>query len=89
MDEITFEDVLMHYQGKLQELSDQIQDIRSSVQQAHICAEEGWHGLAAAACMEKLDELSVELSRTDGDISEALVQLGAVGAAAAAPSEGE
>lgn len=80
MDEITFEDVLSHYQNRLSDIYDQIQDLRNDVKLAIELVETGWKGHAADACMDKLNYYSEALYKADGEVSEALVQIAAIGA---------
>lgn len=79
MDEITFEDMLSHYQNKLQEASDEIQSIRNLMKQALGALEAGWSGAAAQSCRLKLETVNQEIVRADGELSEAMTRLSAIG----------
>ena len=87
MDEITFGDVLIHYQHKLEETADQLTDLRSQLKAAQMTAEDCWEGQAGNACRDKLNELSMRLNRCESSISDSLVQLGAVAAVYEEPPE--
>lgn len=79
MDEITFDDMLFHYEAKLKEASEEIQNIKRQIKQIIAALDSGWSGKAAAACREKLEYIAGELAKSDGEISEALIKLSAVG----------
>lgn len=79
MDEITFVDVLTHYQIKLKEVSDEIETIKNQVKKAESYIDTGWTGAAADACRLKLESVNGELAKTLTEISEALIKLSAIG----------
>lgn len=80
MDEITLEDMLLHYESKLKEAADEIQCIQSQMQKMMLLLDDGWRGEAAEACRDKLQSVIEELTRADGDLSDAMVKLSAMGA---------
>lgn len=79
MDEITFDDMLFHYEGKLKEASEEIQNIKNQIKKVNALLNSGWSGKAADACREKLEYVAGELMKSDSEISEALTKLSAVG----------
>ena len=79
MDEITFVDVLTHYQMKLKEVSDAVETIKNQVKKAECHIDTGWTGAAADACRLKLESVNCELAKTLTEISEVLIKLSAVG----------
>ena len=78
MESITFEDVLIHYQTRLKETSDEIETIKSEIKKAESYIDSGWQGDAADVCRLKLETVNGELSKALSDISEALVKLSAI-----------
>lgn len=79
MDEITFVDVLTHYQMKLKEASDEVETLKNYIKKAEIHIDTGWYGTAADACRLKLESVNGELAKTLTEISEALIKLSAIG----------
>ena len=79
MEEITFEDILTHYQLKLRETSDEVETIRNLIKKAEATIETGWSGTAADACKLKLETVNGDLAKTLTEISEALIKLSAIG----------
>ncbi len=79
MDEITFVDVLSHYQLKLKEVSDEVETIKKNLKKAEGCIDSGWTGASADACRLKLEYVSSELTKSLTELSEALVKLSAIG----------
>ena len=79
MEEITFVDVLTHYQMKLKEASDEVETIKNQIQKAESYIDMGWAGTAADACRLKLQSVNGELAKTLIEISEALIKLSAIG----------
>ena len=78
MDEITFVDVLTHYQIKLKEASEEVETIKNQVKKAESHIDDGWIGTAAEACRLKLESVNGELAKTLTEISEVLVKLSAI-----------
>lgn len=78
MEEITFMDVLTHYQIKLREASDDVENIRKQLKKAQNCVEMGWSGPSAEACLLKLEYINSEMNKTLAEMSEALTRLSAV-----------
>lgn len=79
MEEITFTDILTHYQIKLREAIDEIEAIRSNMKNAEESIETGWSGEAAEACRLKLDEIDGEAAKALDNLSVALVKLSSIG----------
>lgn len=79
MEEITFLDVLTHYQLKLKELTDELESMRHRVRLAEAQSEESWQGAASEAMRLHLHTAEEDLSRTLGELSEALTRLTAIG----------
>ena len=79
MDEITFLDVLTHYQMKLKEASDEVETLKTHIKKAESHIDSGWSGAAADACRLKLESGNGELAKTLTEISEALIKLSAIG----------
>ena len=75
MDEITMAEMLLHYQDRLLEISEQIADIRA-LKEAVLCAENGWKGMAADACLNRLLDLDRQLTQVDADTAEVCRLLG-------------
>lgn len=83
MEEITFLDVLTHYQMKLKEVSDEVETIKTQIKKAEGHIDTGWTGTAAEACRLKLETVNNELGKTLAEMSEALIKLSAIGDALA------
>ena len=64
MDEITFLDVLTHYQMKLKEASDEVETLKTHIKKAESHIDSGWSGAAADACRLKLESVNGELAKT-------------------------
>lgn len=79
MDEITFTDVLTHYQMKLKEVSDEVEMLKNHIKKAESHIDAGWTGIAADACRLKLESVNGEFAKTLTEISEALIKLSAIG----------
>ena len=79
VEEITFADVLTHYQLKLTAAADEVETIKLQIKKAEGCIEMGWTGAAADACRRKLEDITGELGKTLNELSEALVKLSAIG----------
>ncbi len=78
MQEITFEDVLTHYQLKLKELSDEIAELENEIKKSYICIENGWKSDAGESCTLKLQTVETELSKVKSEISESQIKLTAI-----------
>lgn len=78
MEEITFTDILTHYQIKLREAIDEIERIRSDMNHAEERIETGWSGEAAEACRFKIHEIDRQASKALDDLSDALVKLSSI-----------
>lgn len=78
MEEITFLDVLTHYQTKIHQLCEELETIRSQLQLSRQTIDESWKGPAAEACKTKVETLYPELNRALSDLSDARLKLGAV-----------
>lgn len=78
MEEITFEDILIHYSLKLKETSDEVEAIKNLLKKAEGSIDAGWTGSAADACRLKLESVNGDLAKTLTEISEALIKLSAI-----------
>lgn len=78
MDEITFVDVLTHYRLKLKEVNDEIETLKNYMKKAEESIDCGWKGAAADACRCKLEAVGDELTKTQAELSEALIKLSAI-----------
>lgn len=78
MEEITFEDMLTHYQLKLKEASDGIETLKNYLRRAQMCLDDGWKGTAADACRCKLETVNGELAKAQAELSDALTKLSAI-----------
>lgn len=87
MDELIFGDVLLHYQKKLQEASDQIDHIRRQLTQELTLVDTNWKGMAANSCRDKISLFNQELSKAGGEIAETMALLGAISSADSAEDE--
>lgn len=83
MEELSFNDVLTHYQLKIREASEEVEAVRNLLRKAQTHMDAGWAGPAADACRIKLETLQADLTKTLADLSEALNSLTAIGEAAA------
>ena len=83
MEELSFNDVLTHYQLKIREASEEVEAMRNLLKKAQSHMDAGWAGPAADACRLKLETLHAELTKTLADLSEALIGLTAISEAAA------
>ena len=79
MEEITFLDVLTHYQMKLKEVTDEVELVKNQIKKAEMHIDTGWSGEAAEACRLKLESINNELVKSLAEMSEALVKLSAIG----------
>lgn len=79
MDEITFEDVLTHYQLKIKEAYDDVETLKNDLKKAQAGIEAGWSGAASEACFEKLEAITQELTKTLAELSQAQVKLTVIG----------
>ncbi len=79
MDGITFEDMLLHYEGKLQEASDELQGLRHSLKAVLETLELSWNGNAANACRQKLEETDARAVKSENALSDARLRLGQIG----------
>lgn len=79
MDEITFEDMLFHYEGKLREAAEEIQNLRNQLKKVTAELDGAWKGHAAETCRVELETIDNELNKSNSELSEALVKLSAVG----------
>lgn len=79
MDEITFEDMLFHYEGKLREAAEEIQNLRNQLKRITAEFDGVWKGQAAETCRVKLETIDNELNKSNNELSEALIKLSAVG----------
>ena len=79
MEQITFMDVLTHYQLKLKEVQDEIERIRHQLKRAEQEADAAWEGPAAEACLLKLAALHEDLGKSLTELSETTVRLTAIG----------
>ena len=78
MEEITFFDVLTHYQIKLKEVTDEVEAIKNQIKKAEAHIDAGWSGPAADACRLKLESVNNELGKTLTEMSDALIKLSAI-----------
>lgn len=79
MEEITFEDILAHYELKLKETSDGLQNARANIKKAHSMIDSSWTGQSANVCSLKLQEISADILKSENEISEAMTKLSAIG----------
>lgn len=79
MDEITFEDILNHYEVKLRESSEEIQNIKNTLKRCISLSESSWKGLAADSFRLKLENINSELNKSYGELSLALTKLSDIG----------
>lgn len=79
MDEITFEDVLTHYQLKIKEAFDEVETVKNELKKAQAGLETGWSGEAAEACHTKLETIQQDLAKTLAELSQAQVKLSVIG----------
>ncbi len=70
MEEITFEDILVHYKNKTQEYTEQITNIRTQLKKVEALAESSWNGGAANAFKNKLNEQIEEINKVLAYLSE-------------------
>ena len=79
MDEITFEDVLTHYQLKLKEAFDEVEMVKNELKKAQADVQTGWSGEAAEACHGKLEAIQLDLGKSLAELSQAQVKLSVIG----------
>ena len=75
MDEITFEEILFHYERKLRAAADEIQSLRNQLNRTVSALDSVWTGLAASSCQNKLETIDRELNKASGELSEAFTKL--------------
>lgn len=78
METVTFEDMLIHYERKLSEASEELSGIKLLTKEALALLEECWQGEAALSCSEKLIETLSYIQKADNDLNEALIKLSGV-----------
>ena len=81
MEEVTFTDILTHYRNRITEFADALGNLRGKLRTAQTLAENSWHGAAGTSCQDKLLKLTSDAARCEGDLSEVMIRLDAVGAA--------
>lgn len=79
MEEITFVDMLTHYELKLKESSENLQNASQSIKKSISIIDSGWTGDAADACRLKLEDVTLDIGKIQGNISDAMNELSAVG----------
>ena len=85
MNEITFEDMLIHYESKVTELTDEITDVRNQFKRAIETAQISWRGRAAEAFEEKTMQMLAELTKADGLLSDVMTIIVAIKNAVLSP----
>lgn len=75
MDEVTFQDVLSHYKLKLKEFYEEIETLKGNIIKMNSSIESSWSGKAADACVLKLAFVNEKFTKSQSEISEALVKL--------------
>lgn len=78
MNEITFEDILFHYQGKLHGAAEEIETIRNQLKRILSDLDTVWSGEAANSFRLKLETVDAELRGTNNELSEAAIKLSAI-----------
>lgn len=61
MEEITYNDVLVHYQRMMADITDELQQLENSLEKISVFSQQTWKGKAGDACFEKLQELCDEV----------------------------
>lgn len=80
MEEINFGDALVHYNNKLQEIADRVEELTAKVKITQEIAV-NWKGMASEAFQDKLLLLNRNLSTCAGNISDAKQLLVGIGTA--------
>ena len=78
MGEITFEDILIHYERKLRETSEEIEDIKKILRDCIGILDETWSGDASNTFRVKVEGVNAQLTKSYGQLSEALTKLTAI-----------
>lgn len=78
METVTFEDMLLHYERKLTEVTEELGDIKTLIKEALALLEESWQGAAASSYGEKLLTSLSDVQKADNDLNEALIKLSGV-----------
>lgn len=63
MEEITYNDVLVHYQRMMADITDELQQLENSLEKISVFSQQTWKGKAGDACFEKLQELYGEIKK--------------------------
>lgn len=79
MEEITFEDILTHYELKLKESSENLQSVSQSIKKSISVIDSGWKGSAADTCRIKLEDIVLDIGKIQGNISDAMTKLSVIG----------
>lgn len=87
MQELTFEDVLTHYQMKVREVSDGMDTLKTILAKVQTAIESGYNGASSDALKDKLETVRHNIVKTQSQISEALVKLSALEQAYAEETE--
>ncbi len=79
MEEINFGDALVHYNNKIQEISDRVDELRTKVRTVQEIAAAGWKGRASEAFQDKMTLLTRNLTSCAVNISDARQSLVGIG----------
>ena len=72
MEEITYNDVLVHYQRMMADITDELQQLENSLEKISVFSQQMWKGKAGDACFEKLQELCDEVKNAAYESARAL-----------------
>lgn len=72
MEEITYNDVLVHYQRMMADITDELQQLENSLEKISVFSQQTWKGKAGDACFEKLQELCDEVKKAAYESTRAL-----------------
>lgn len=63
MEEITYNDVLVHYERMMTDITDELQRLKDRLDKISVYSQQVWKGEAGNACFEKTQELCEEIRK--------------------------
>lgn len=63
MEEITYNDVLLHYERMMTDITDELQQLKDRLEKISVYSQQVWKGEAGDACFEKTQELCEEIRK--------------------------
>lgn len=61
MEEITYNDVLVHYENMMTDITDELQRLKDKLEKISVYSQQVWKGNAGEACFDKTQELCEDI----------------------------